>query len=131
MNIKELRIDRIKAKMNEHGLSARDLSKRAGLSESALSRILSGEVDPRVSTFMKIADVLKVDYVWLMGYGEQKEAKKEVDYNFDLAANMGEYLVVIEHYKKLSSSQKQDILKLMKFWDENNKQKGDSQEDHS
>ena len=71
MNIKEVRIERIKRKMNEHGLSSRELAKRSGVSESGISRILSGEIDPRVKTFSKIADALHVDPVWLMGVDEE------------------------------------------------------------
>ena len=72
MEIKEVRISRIKEKMNEHGLNSRELSKKCGVSESGISRILTGEIEPRLKTFIKIADALKCDYVWLMGYDEQK-----------------------------------------------------------
>ena len=70
MDIKEVRITRIKEKMNEHGLNSRELAKKAGISESGVSRILTGEIEPRLKTFIKIADALKCDYVWLMGYDE-------------------------------------------------------------
>ena len=120
MDIKEVRIERIKQKMNEHGLTARDLAKRSDMSESAVSRILSGEVDPRLSTFKKMADALKCDYVWLMGYGDQEPTSRKIDYDFDLATHMGEYLVVIERYKKLTDAQKHDVIKLMELWSENN-----------
>ena len=70
MELKEVRISRIKEKMNEHGLNARELAKKSGISESGVSRILTGEIEPRLKTFIKIADALKCDYVWLMGYDE-------------------------------------------------------------
>lgn len=70
MDVKEVRIGRIKHRMNELGMSSRDLAKRSGISESGISRILSGEIDPRIKTFTKIADALRVDYVWLMGYDD-------------------------------------------------------------
>lgn len=70
MELKEVRISRIKEKMTEHGLNSRELSKRAGISESGISRILTGEIEPRLKTFIKIADALHCDYVWLMGYDE-------------------------------------------------------------
>lgn len=80
MDIKEVRIERIKNRMNELGMNSRDLSKRSGISESGISRILSGEIDPRIKTFVKIADALKVDYVYLMGYeSEQKPLIIEVE----------------------------------------------------
>ena len=76
MGIKEVRIERIKQKMNEHGLTNRELAKRTGISESGISRILSGEIDPRIRTFAKMAQALKTDETWLMGY--------DVDYVADL-----------------------------------------------
>lgn len=120
MDVKEVRIERIKQKMNEHGLTARDLAKRADMSESAVSRILSGESDPRIGTFRKMSDALRCDYTWLMGYGDTEPKASKADYDFDLASHMGEYLVVIEEYKKLSKDQQHDIIKLMKLWSDIN-----------
>lgn len=76
MNIKEVRIKRIKDRMSELDLNSRDLAKRSGISESGISRILSGEIEPRLKTFVKIADALRVDYVYLMGY-DTEESKPE------------------------------------------------------
>lgn len=67
MDIKEVRIKRIKDRMNEIGISSRELAKRSGISESGISRILSGEIEPRLKTFIKIADALRIDYEYLMG----------------------------------------------------------------
>ena len=75
MELKEVRISRIKEKMTEHGLNSRELSKRAGISESGISRILTGEIEPRLKTFIKIADALHCDYVWLMGYDEKPQIR--------------------------------------------------------
>ena len=68
MDIKEVRITRIKEKMNEHGLNSRELAKRSGLSEASISRYLSGQMAPRVNAVSKMAAALHVDPVWLMGY---------------------------------------------------------------
>lgn len=70
MDINQRRIDRIKQSMLNIGINSKELAKRTGLSESAISRILSGEIVPRQKRFMALATALRVDYVWLMGYDE-------------------------------------------------------------
>jgi len=101
MDSKDLRIERIRTKMNEWGLSARDLAKKAGISESGVSRILSGEIEPRLKTFIKIADALHVDYVWLMGYEDKQEntTASEVTVLFD----------------RLTPSEKTDVERYIKY----------------
>lgn len=73
MDIKEVRIERIKRRMTELGLNSRELAKRSGISESGISRILTGEIEPRLKTFVKISDALKVDYIWLMGLNKEEK----------------------------------------------------------
>lgn len=78
MNLKEVRISRIKEKMNEHGLNSRELAKKSDISESGISRILNGEIEPRLKTFIRIADALKCDYVWLMGCDETQTRAESI-----------------------------------------------------
>lgn len=77
MELKEIRISRIKKRMHELDLNSRELAKRANISESGISRIISGEIEPRLKTFIKIADALHCDYVWLMGYDVDYVADQE------------------------------------------------------
>lgn len=108
MELKEKRIMRIKNKMTEHGLNSRELAKRSGISESGISRILTGEIEPRLKTFIKIADALRCDYVWLMGYDvePEKEVVSVVPEYFNLSV---ENRTIIDHLiKELAASQKQD-----------------------
>lgn len=42
----------------EHGLSAREVSLRAGLSESYLGKVEAGRIDPSLHCFGKISQVL-------------------------------------------------------------------------
>jgi transcriptional regulator with XRE-family HTH domain len=62
--------DRIRAVLDEKGLSARKVSLDAGLSDSALHKFLTGSTDSlTLKTVDKIADALGVDPRWL-AYGE-------------------------------------------------------------
>lgn len=106
MDIKEVRIERIKRRMNELGLNSRELAKRSGISESGISRILTGEIEPRLKTFVKISDALKVEYVWLMGYDEEENnSDSEVD-------------ELVRCYKKLSPEDKSAVLKIIRAMSE-------------
>lgn len=71
MDIKEIRTTRMKKAMSKRDINARELARRSGISESGISRILAGEIEPRLKTFIKIADSLDCDYKWLMGYDEE------------------------------------------------------------
>ena len=101
MDVKEKRIERIKARMNELGMNSRELAKRSGISESGISRILTGEIDPRTKTFMKIADALRSDYTWLMGYGETPDQT-------DKSA------MIVDIFDSLDDAQKEKLLNLAK-----------------
>ena len=70
MDVKARYIERMKSAMKDNGMNARELSKRCGLSEASISRYLSGNMTPRVNAISKMAEALRVDPVWLMGYDE-------------------------------------------------------------
>lgn len=50
--------DRIKEKMREQGVTQNALAKKAGLSQSGLSTILSGKARPREDSLVSIAEAL-------------------------------------------------------------------------
>lgn len=68
MMIQDKFIDRLKKAMRSRDVNARELARRSGLSEGAISRYLSGKMEPRVPAIGKMADALHVDPVWLLGY---------------------------------------------------------------
>lgn len=70
MMIQEKFIERLKKAMAANEINARELSKRCGLSEGGISRYLSGKMEPRVPAIAKMAEALKVNPVWLMGYDD-------------------------------------------------------------
>lgn len=110
MDFKEVRIKRIKKRMDELGMTARELGKRADVSESGISRILSGESDPRVSTFKKLASALRVDPVWLMGYGEDGQGENApAEAPIDIINYIEKYLNIPPEYFKLPPKDKEVI----------------------
>lgn len=103
MDIKEVRINRIKASMKSTDMTGKDLAKKSGVSESGISRILSGEIEPRLKTFVKIADALRVDYIWLMGYDED-EPKSEAVIEFNKLNDFNKARL-LAYYQALIDSQ--------------------------
>lgn len=110
MDFKKVRIKRIKKRMDELGMTARELGKRADVSESGISRILSGESDPRVSTFKKLASALRVDPVWLMGYGEDGQGESApAETPIDIINYIEKYLNIPPEYFRLPPKDKEVI----------------------
>lgn len=79
MDINKKRIERLRQSMKDADINAKELSNRTGLSESTISRILAGQVVPRQGSFQKMADALKVDFVWLLGYDDNTYQLIELD----------------------------------------------------
>jgi len=51
---------RIRQLRERKGVSLRELARRAGVGVATLSRIEAGEANPRLSTLLRLADVLGV-----------------------------------------------------------------------
>ena len=58
---------RIKSAMLEAGMSQRELAKKAGITEGAVSRYMSGSRTPDASTMVKLADALNVTTDYILG----------------------------------------------------------------
>ncbi|USJ20211.1 helix-turn-helix transcriptional regulator [Lactococcus formosensis] len=53
-------INNLKILLVKRDMTARDFSKVSGISESTLSKIISGKTDPKLSTIFKICSILNV-----------------------------------------------------------------------
>ena len=62
----------IKRVLEKYDLHQKDVANILGLTEGAVSRIVSGEVDLRIKHAMKLGDVLGFD--WTELYRDEKEA---------------------------------------------------------
>ena len=51
----------IKCALIRAGYTVLGFSKKAGIAQSTLSKLVNGKTDARVSTLLRIADVLKID----------------------------------------------------------------------
>ncbi|MFJ3219697.1 multiprotein-bridging factor 1 family protein [Kitasatospora sp. NPDC086801] len=52
---------RLRGAMSERSWSARELSRRAGVSHTTINRLLAGEVLPDVATIVRLEAVLRID----------------------------------------------------------------------
>ena len=64
--------DRLKAAMEERGVSQVELGEMLKVHRQAVHRWVVGEVEPKVLTAVAIADLLDVDVAWLTGQVERK-----------------------------------------------------------
>lgn len=64
---------RLSEAMNRKKMTAKELSDKSGVSESSISQYLHGLFAPRNKTAAKLADVLQVNPMWLMGFDVKME----------------------------------------------------------
>lgn len=102
MMIQDVFIQRLKKAMSACDVNARELAKRSGLSEGAISRYLSGKMEPRIPAIGKMAEALHVDPVWLLGYDDAPDLTVEVD---------GTKLLI----EQLTPSERSDVERYIKF----------------
>lgn len=95
------RLDKI---LNSKNMSVTDLARKSGVSKSLLSQYLRGEHIPSEDSAIKMADVLGVNHLWLMGF--KAPMAKESEPDADLAQ-------VIDLYKRLNQAGKDKILERM------------------
>ena len=69
--------NRIYEAMVERGLTAYELAKKSHIDKGALSRYLSGKVQPKHDNIHKLAVALNVSETWLMGYDVKRERETE------------------------------------------------------
>lgn len=73
---------RLAEAMKHRGMRQKDLVKATGITPSAMSRYLSCELLPRIENTKRIADALKVDPMWLFGFDDAVDMRREDTYNF-------------------------------------------------
>ena len=96
---------RVKELMEKHNLSQKELALLSGISESSISRYLSGSKEPRIDNVINIAKVLNTTTSYLMG---------EVnDSSFSTGAFEETLAVVTRNKKKLDDKQKAELIKVL------------------
>ena len=98
-------IKRVKELMERDQISQKELAKLSGISESSISRYLSGSKEPRMDILTNIAKVFNVTTSYLIG--EENCTPQFFDaYEETLA-------VVMRNKKKLDDQQKAELIKVL------------------
>lgn len=61
---------RLRKALEDKGMSPQELANKSGVSKGSISLYLSGKNEPRTRNAGKMADVLEVEPMWLMGFDE-------------------------------------------------------------
>lgn len=65
---------RLREALSARNMLPIELSRLSGIGKSAISQYLSGKVTPKQDKIYKLAQVLRVNESWLMGYDEPMES---------------------------------------------------------
>lgn len=68
--MKQTTQQRLREALTARNMLPIELSRLSGIGKSAISQYLSGKVTPKQDKIYKLAQVLKVNESWLMGYDE-------------------------------------------------------------
>lgn len=92
---------RLKIKMKENNLSARQLSLKTGISEAAISKYLSGVRTPHIEIVGRLADALNTTSDYLLGIEKEKTPYDQI------------VTKIKENKKYLSSEEKMSLILLI------------------
>lgn len=106
----DLEANRFKEALNENRLSCAELSRMTGISKSSISHYYKGLHVMSNITAGKIADVLNVSPVWLMGFDVPKE---KVEYKDDIKMTT-DMIFLLETYSKLNEVDRKMCLNFAK-----------------
>ena len=126
---KEIISKRIKEAMKYRNYSQTDIVNKSGIPKSSLSSYISGKYAPKQTNIYKIAKVLDVNPVWLMGYEVPMEAKERNAWSHNIKNNINttppdELDLLYQKYKHLlTEDDKETIIFLL-----NKRKKGEQNE---
>lgn len=69
--------EKVKELMNQENITQKQLSELSGITESSISRYLTGERTPRIDIIINFAKALKVDPDYLIRNDEELNEKEE------------------------------------------------------
>ena len=79
VRLRALCAERINQALAERGITAKELSRRTGISEVDISSYRHGRYAPRQDRIYLLALALGVDPAWLWGFGEEQHPEDEID----------------------------------------------------
>lgn len=69
---------RVESTMRTQGIDTqRELSKRSGISEVSISRYMNGTIVPKITSIIRLSDVLMVTPSYLIDFGEMVDLRGE------------------------------------------------------
>lgn len=95
---------RVKELMLRDGISQKELASLSGISESSISRYLSGDLKPRMDILTNIAKVFNVSTSYLVGENDQLNKTDAFEETI---------CVVTRNKSKMSDQQKAEIVKIL------------------
>lgn len=101
--------NRVKMLRNEKKLTQQDLSKKIGVSKSALSQIENNKITPSRETVSALSHVLDVTSDFILGLSEYRELDKEESSEVRKEMN-----VLTEKIEKLSEERQRLLIDMMK-----------------
>ncbi len=127
---------RLKFAMDAHKLTAKQLSDKSGVSEPSISQYLHGTFAPKNKTAAKLAKVLHVNPMWLMGF-DVPPADYAYDYlqkmedgsiRLDIKPNQAFVKDIDEITLKMTPEQMDSILQFARFVKSNSEEKKEGED---
>lgn len=107
---------RLKYAMDQHGISAAELARRAGCHKSSISMYLQGEHAASMRTAEKLATILHVNSAWLMGYDvpmtedDAESPTSPMDLIRRRFLTVGNTMVNIDHIVTITQGENQNMI---------------------
>lgn len=101
---------RLRECLAEHDMKATELADRIGLNRSAITHYTTGTSCPKNDTAQKIAEVFKVNPLWLMELSDDKYLKS--DYQLQLSEHE---TLLIEAFRSSDETTKKMIERLLAY----------------
>lgn len=100
MSEKESLKYRLRQAMSCKGMSATELSRKTGITKSAMSYYLSGRSEPKANRLYVIAKALDVSEAWLLGYDVPIDRAEELEGN-NIFAELSERIKKDREFRRL------------------------------
>lgn len=125
----ELTANRLNEALQNVGITAQELSKKSGVSKASISQYRNGVHAPNNISAGKMAKILNVNPLWLMGFDVDKN-EIDLDNPFikPVDSSRTELLKGVQHFaRKASPTRIEQLIEYMNFLIMQDKKEGDDQ----
>lgn len=91
---------RLREALNDNNMKAQELADKTGINKASISQYINGSHAPSNLSAGKMAEVLNVSPLWLMGFEVIREVRTENKEILDKMFDSGEVEIAKEHEKK-------------------------------